>query len=94
MTQGDWFVKYESVDAPTKSRRGWKYPYNGDDWPVDDNWYWVWTSKPGRSPDSIFALPRIAWWDKKKQKFLAQGDREIYAWRKAVKSREALEVAK
>ena len=79
-----WTTEYEPVDAPTKSKKGWKYPYNGDDWPVEDDWYWVWACKPYSSPDSVFLIPQKAWWDGQKQRFLALGDETVYAWHKAI----------
>jgi hypothetical protein len=79
-----WTVEYVPVSPPAKSKIGWKFPYNGDEWPDKDDWFWVWACKPGESPDSLFLLPKVAWWDGKQQRFLALGDKTVFAWRKAV----------
>lgn len=79
-----WTSQYVNVDLPTKSKKGWIFPYNGGDWPIEDDWYWVWACKPGRLPDSVFMIPEIGWWDGKNQRFLALGEKSVYAWHKAV----------
>jgi hypothetical protein len=76
-----WFPEYVSVKNPEEDRRGWRFPFAGDDWPETDDWYWVWAGGKNHPAPRPSTPPKIAWWDGSKQRFLAmEGD--VYAWRK------------
>ena len=78
-----WHTKYVPVTNPFEDKKGWKFPYNGDDWPKTDDWYWVWAGGKNHPEPYPSTPPKTAWWDGSKQRFLAiEGD--VYAWRKAV----------
>lgn len=72
MTQ--WHTEYIPTPNPAECRKGWKFPYQGDEWPTQDDWYWTWTGKR--------ICPAIKrWWCGKEQRFLAAKD-EVIAWKK------------
>jgi hypothetical protein len=80
-----WHTEYLPVKSPTDNKRGWKFPYNGDDWPEADGWYWVWAgTRNNPAPSPHFTTPSIAWWDSAKGRFLAQ-EGDVYAWRKSIR---------
>jgi hypothetical protein len=82
-----WHVEYEPVSNPVEDKKGWAFPYNGDEWPGKEGWYWIWTaSNPEHHPEPYPSTPaQKAWWDNDRCRFLAvKGD--VYAWRKAVVS--------
>ena len=75
-----WFPEYIPVKNPAEDKKGWNYPYNGDDWPEKNDWYWVWAGSKNHPEPYNSTLPKRAWWDNNKQRFLAiEGD--VYAWR-------------
>ena len=80
-----WHIEYEPVKNPAEDKKGWKFPYNGDDWPEKDGWYWVWAaSNPSYHPEPYHSTPaKEAWWDSSKDRFLAVAG-DVYAWRKAI----------
>jgi len=82
MTQ--WFTQYVPVKNPAEDKRGWNYPFQGDDWPAVTGWYWVWAGPDYEyHPEPYPSTPPvIARWDDKKQQFFVKG--EVYAWRNAV----------
>lgn len=78
-----WFPDYEPVKNPVEDKRGWNFPYNGDDWPEEDDWYWIWAGNE-RTPEPYPSTPpRRAWWNAAKQSFSAV-TADVLAWRKAV----------
>lgn len=82
-----WHVEYEPVKNPHEDKRGWKFPYGGDDWPEEEDWYWVWAGSKYHPEPYPSTPPQKAWWCSKQARFLAvEGD--VIAWRKAVKRRE------
>ncbi len=70
-----WFTKYKPVKNPVEDPRGWKRPYQGDDWPTKDGWYWVWEGRGNIQPAVT------GYWSSKEQRFFARPD--AVAWRKA-----------
>lgn len=80
-----WHTKYLPVKNPVENPSGWKFPYQGDDWPEKEDWYWVWAGSDNKyHPEPYRSTPaKNAWWSNREQEFLAiVGD--VYAWRKAV----------
>lgn len=71
-----WWPKYKPVKNPVEDPRGWKWPFQGDPWPVKDGWYWVWEDGRSRMLDAV-----TAYWSSKEQRFFARPD--VVAWRKA-----------
>ena len=78
-----WHVNYIPVMNPVEDKKGWKFPYNGDDWPSTDGWYWVWAGRKTHPEPYPSTPPKKAWWDGSKQRFLVI-DGDVYAWRKAI----------
>jgi hypothetical protein len=72
---------HRPVRPPKEDSKGWKYPFQGDDWPTQEDWYWTWMVYPsGR--ESFF--PELVWWDSKKYEFrVGAKSREVVAWRPA-----------
>lgn len=85
-------VQMLNTKTPAEDRKGWKFPYQGDEWPTKDNWYLVWLGKKnGNPPSEIWDRTEKKWWDSKKQAFLATGNRDCYAWRKMTEKDRQLE---
>ena len=82
-----WFPEYVPVKSPHEDRRGWFFPYSGDEWPDRDGWCWVWTEW---HQERRGLPPKLLWWSQKEQRFMAIRPVDAVAWRYAVETAESI----
>lgn len=63
--------RFIKIHSPYYSRKGWKFPYQEDGWPTEDNWYWVFAGYHADTEPTPSTVAMLHWWSNKDQRFLA-----------------------
>ena len=77
----EYNCRFKKIPSPYYSRKGWNFPYQGDEWPTIDDWYWVFTGQREGQDPTPSTVPLIRWWSEKADRFLACPG-NVIAWAK------------